>query len=203
MCRRDLTDREDGAGRTDHGLPADAPVFLLDRLEFLARCNLGRAHACLSYEPFFEKPLAQADTAHVQTLHSAWIEMPAENKLGTTASDVDNQTPFRPVLQAMRYAEVNETRLFVTGNDVNTVAEGRFRLANEIVGFAQRVGTDDPDAPSRQIADALAELLKAIEGAFDGLLSDGVVRVQATAYGDHAPHAADDLEVVRFCSSDD
>ena len=50
----------------------------------------------------------------------------------------------------------------MTGNDVNAVAEGRFSLANELVrvaGFAQRVGTDDADAPSRQIADALAELL--------------------------------------------
>jgi hypothetical protein len=84
----------------------------------------------------------------------------AENQLGTAAADIYHQSSPVTTLHGTRDTQVNQARLFHTGDDVNGMTERLFRLLDElgcIVSGTEGIGADSANIAGVQFTQTLAK----------------------------------------------
>ena len=82
----------------------------------------------------------------------------------------------------MRYAQIDQARLFTAGDDLHRVAENGLGALDEcitVARFAQGVGTDDTHGAGRHAVDQLCEALEAFEAPLHGFFAKQAVLADA------------------------
>ncbi len=155
-CRRDHRGRGlDGAARPHGILPAQAKVGALDVGQFRECCEFRAAHAFLVDLPIGEEALAVGDAAHAKAFQGKRFELLADDQLRGATADIDDQAA--AVLgQRMGRPQVDQAGLLPAGNDLDALAEKRFRAFDEglaVGGIAQGVGADHANLPGRDVVE--------------------------------------------------
>src|SRR5207253_8318887 len=113
-----------------------------------------------------EEAQAVADAAHVQAVRFQRREALADDALGAATADVDHQPAAGVVGQVVRHAQVDETRLLATRDDLDLVPERALGLLQErpqVTRLTEGVGADRAHAFRRDAAQPLAETLQALQ----------------------------------------
>ena len=113
-----------------------APVltseFARDRLDFGAGARL-RGAECLGAEPAVaKKTLRVADAADFERLETLGLQATPDDELGRAAADIDAKARSVGWRQHVRDAEINESRFFMSGDDVDRKAERCFGLPQKL-----------------------------------------------------------------------
>jgi hypothetical protein len=148
----------------------------------IARSQLGVFHTLTADLAVAEELLGEADAAHVHAVYGHGIERVAYDELGASTADVHHQSSGRRARDAVRHAQVNQTSLFTTWNDVDAVAERLAELPQyltRVAGLTERVRPDGPHLPGAKIAEPLAEQGEALDRAFLRLFVERAVFLKA------------------------
>ena len=178
-------------------IPASGAQRHFDRLKLEAGGELGFVEAFASDFAVAEELLREADAAHVHAVHGDRLEGVADDELGAPAADVHDEAPRGGARNAVRDAEVNQARLFTTGDDLDVMAESLPGLAQElagVAGLAKRVGSDRPDLLGAEVPEPLTEEREALDRAILRLLIERAVVLEARSQSDRLANAIDDLE---------
>lgn len=166
-----------------------------DRREFQRRGNDSLAHALARDRAAGEEALTEIHAAHVQTVGAHGFVVLTQNALRAPATDVDHKPALGGACGEVRDSEIDQTRLFATGDDLDRVAEGLTRPQQEspgVLGLAQGAGAHGADAARRMLAQALAEAFEAFEGALGDLFLDRFRLVEAVGQGDSIAQTIED-----------
>jgi hypothetical protein len=160
----------------------------------------GALEALLGYFTVLEISGAQADATDRQALEPQRIESLADDHLGRSAADVDDQPLVRIHGAGVRNAGINQTRFFQPGNDFDGVPESGPRSFQEpalALGAPQRVGADHPYAIRTHRAQPLAESLEAAQRPLGGRIiqAPGVAHAGREAHHFAQPVQYDELVV--------
>ena len=183
---QDLRERARRARRADRLLPADLLEARGDRLHLLARGDLGLLHALLLDAPAGEEARGVADASHVEALHRFRAQLVADDDLGRSAADIDDEAVVVGERQRMHDAEIDEARFLAPRDHLDREAERALRLAHELRGILrdpQRIRADRAHRAARHSREPLAEALergeRALLHAFVELLLAREPRAQA------------------------
>jgi hypothetical protein len=146
-----------------------------------------------------EKLLGEAHAAHVRTLEQLGLVAHAEDDLGRTAADVEDEPPLRKAAHIADHAHVDEARLFAAIDDLDLVPESSTRGTEEAVhvpGAAQGVRAYGPDRRVRDPADSFAKARKAGKRPCLGLGRDALALGEPLREPNRLLDAVEDLETI-------
>ncbi len=128
----------------------------------------------------------------------------SDNQLGTAATNIHHQAAAGAVRQGVGNTQINQAGFFLTGNDVNVMAQNGFCLLNKgtaIEGYAQCTGGDHAHAAGRQVANTLGETTQTVESALHGVFVQKQLVVQPCSQLNLLAHAIEDTDIllVGFC----
>lgn len=156
--------RLDGARRAQRHVPALNAVLPGQILQLLDRSHFGPLEVFTGNGAAGEVHLREADAAHATALHQARLKVFADHQLRRTTADVDHQlAPFFRL--GMFNAHENQTRLLVSGDDLNRVGDHFFGPLEElrrVQRLAQRVGAHDANAGGREALQAFGKQRQAV-----------------------------------------
>ena len=130
-------------------------------------------------------------------MHGDRVKGIPDDELGASAADVHDDASGGRARDAVGDAEVNQTRFFAAGDDLDLMTKGFAGLAQElagIAGLAKRVGSDRPDLLGAEVPKPLTKEGEALERAILGLGVEGAVVLEACSQAHRFANAIDDLE---------
>jgi hypothetical protein len=163
----DVADRLDRARRAPAFLPAARLVVGRELLQFQRDAGAGVVVALAGDLSAREILQRRGDAAHLQALAFERGITFADDEFGRAAADVDDEAALAAFRNAVRHAEIDQSRLLAAGHDLDRMPERGFGSNQEGARrfqLAHRVRADGPDAVVRQMGDALSELRQAGEG---------------------------------------
>jgi len=109
-----------------------ASEFARDRVDFRACAGLRGGERLRAESAVAKKTLCVADTADVERLEALGLQAASDDEFGRAAADVDAKARRVGRRQHVRDAEINESRLFVSGDDVDRKTKCRFGLPQKL-----------------------------------------------------------------------
>src|SRR5690606_33270087 len=163
-------------------------------------------HAPLRDGSIVEKGTAHADAAHVKALQLLRLQAFSHDELGTAAPDVHDEAAAGLAGRRVGDAEVDEPRLFDTGDDVDRMPERDARAIEKSTLAArapQRVRTDGANARRLHIRKPLTESLEAFDCSLYRGALQATLLIESGSQADHFSQAIDDDELpVRIPGND-
>src|SRR6185503_4560293 len=132
MCN--IARRADGARGADRALPAPASKGRHHRPELEPHGQPRALEALRAELAVVEMRTADAHAADVQALELLGLMTFADDELRAAAADVDDEIRAVRRVRVMRNPEVDEARLFDTGDDLDGMSERLFSFREELVG---------------------------------------------------------------------
>ena len=115
----DFRERERGSRRCERVHPVLAMERAGNRLDFGARHGVGGREGLCGKAAVGEETLRHADAPDLQRLETLGFEAAADDELGRSAADVDDEPRLARCGQHVRDAVVDEPRFLVAGDDVD------------------------------------------------------------------------------------
>ena len=203
--QQNLGDLLDGAGGTEHVLPAACAIAGDELLELGG--NFGQPLA-----PAFARQLAVAeeapragDATHLQTFALQRLIALADDELGGTAANIDHQPALAGRRAAVGDAEIHQARFLASRHHFNRVPDRGFGRAEELSRMTQlphAVGGDDAHALRWNRADALTEARQAIDRALEHLLAQATAIVESFGQAHGFAQAIDDAQLTEHVARD-
>ena len=173
--------RLDGAAGAHRVIPAQTLVGSADISQFRQRREFGVAHALLADIAVAEEASGKGHAAHGEAFQRLGFELFADDELGGTAADIDDQPA--PVLgQGVGRAEVDQACLLAPGDDLDARAEHGLGAVDQllaIVGIAQGVGAHHPHTRGGDALEKGRKASQAVQRPRHGVLVEVAVVVQA------------------------
>ena len=127
-----ISDRP-GCTRGANGLfPAESLVIMGNQFDLFGRRDLRLAQAIFVDLSIREKAQRIADATHVKRLHQLRIMPFANDEFRRTTTNIDHQPLVSHRGQGVRGADVDQARLFTTGNDFDGKTQGLFSLRQKL-----------------------------------------------------------------------
>lgn len=194
---QDLRDRQDRAGRTDTGVPAEVQESTLDRSHLEQRRDERLVEGLLRHVAAPEEPPRVRHAAHEQAVRLLRLEAFTEDALGRAAANVHDEPTPGIVGEIVRDAEVREARFLLARDDLDRVTERLLRLRDESAAVADlphRVRADRAHRAVLQVAQSLPETLETRERARLRLRVEPPVFVEPVRQHDQLAQFVDDVD---------
>ncbi len=143
-----------------------APEAARDRLDLDARHRFRGVHRRGRDLAVGEVTLRHPDAADRQRLEPLGLQAAADDELGRTAADVDDESRLQRARQLVRDAEEGEPRLLVPADDVDRESDRALGAPQELAGVrghAKRVGRNHAHRRGMQAGEPFAEACEAGE----------------------------------------
>ena len=145
-----------------------------------------------------EVTAAQPDTTHEQAFQIPGRVSLADDQFGAAAADVDHQHLLLGAGHMVRYAQINQPRLFNTGNDLDRVSQRGLRGLQKPPRAGcppKRVGADDTHPACVHVLQPLAETLQAVDRAPGDRNFQPAPGIKPRCQPHHFPDPVDDREL--------
>ncbi len=182
----DLADGLVGAGGTDRFLPAQRAVLAGELLELGGDLGERFLPALLGNLAAGKETAGAGDAAGLQAFAFQRVHAAADDELGGTATDIDDQAQLARLGRLrVGHAKVDQARLLAAGHHFDRFAQRGFRRYQEALRISQLadgVGRQRAHAGGRYIADALAETRQAVQRALARGLRQAALAIQAIGH---------------------
>ena len=160
------------------------PELAGDRLDFRARDRFRGGKGFGGEAPIGKKSLGHADAADLERLQALGLEPAADDELGRSTADIDDQAWLGRSRQLVRDAEIDQAGFFVSGDYVDRETEGALRLRQKlarVLGHAKGIGRHRAYRRGMQAGEALPEPGEAFERGLHRRGLDSSLRVEPGA----------------------
>ena len=160
------------------------PELAGDRLDLRARDRFRGGKGFGGEAPIGKKSLGHADAADFERLQALGLEPAADDELGRSAADIDDQARLGRSRQLVRDAEIDQAGFFVSGDHVDRETEGALRLRQKLARVfchAKGIGRHRAYRRGMQAGEALPEPGEAFERGLHRRGLDSSLRVEPGA----------------------
>ena len=148
-----------------------------------------------------EKSLRHADTADLQRFQHLRLEPAADDELRRAAADVDDKPRLGAGREHVRNADVDQSRLFVPGNNVDGEPERALGTGEKRPGIArdaERIRRDSAHGGRRESGESFGESRQAGKRQPPRLRRQVAAIVEARADAQHLPLRVEPVDLVAF-----
>src|SRR6266571_1670870 len=176
-----------------------------DRLDFRARHGFRGGKSFRGEAAIGKKSLGHAYTADLERLQALGLEPAADDELGRSTADIDDQARLGRSRQFVRDAEIDQAGFFVSGDYVDRETEGALRLRKKlarVLGHAKGIGRHRTYCRGMQAGEALPEPGEAFERGLHRRGLDSSLRVEPGAETQGLAPGIESIDLIALDTTD-